>query len=302
MARVARRGQCRTSHAYPARRRRKQSSRRPWAVALCSWSSLLVGRRADRRARLRGRRRQIAADPQALAALSVAPTGEHVASVSVADAAGPAASRSASGTARSAGRQARPRRADRGHARRCSGRRWVGWLVGRNGARLGDAHDTRDEGRGTLLHLAPNAPVLLRFDGPASLVIAEAARLRQQHLASRRPPRGSTPGLATGPNRFGARRVPSAARSVGEALGPGRVSWFPSGRPLEAVVKPAPGTVIEPSTPIQADLLRAGQRRARPRAARRLDPATPGAWTQTAANVLTFKPRARATRSGVSRA
>ena len=57
--------------------------------------------------------------------------------------------------------------------------------------------------------------------------------------------------LATGPNRFGVLTVSAAARPWEKLPPPVKVSWFPSGKRLQAVVKPAPGTVIEPSTPIQ---------------------------------------------------
>ena len=54
-------------------------------------------------------------------------------------------------------------------------------------------------------------------------------------------------------------------------------------------MKPAPGTMIEPSTPIQvtfSEPVAAVLGQVRPT----IDPATPGTWTQTAANTLTFRP------------
>ena len=70
---------------------------------------------------------------------------------------------------------------------------------------------------------------------------------------------------------------------------PVRVSWFPEGDRLEALVKPTPGAVIQPSTPIQLTFsqpVKAVLGATRPK----LDPPTPGAWSQTADNTLTFKP------------
>ena len=88
--------------------------------------------------------------------------------------------------------------------------------------------------------------------------------------------------LATGPNRFGVLTVAAAARTWERLSAPVRVSWFPEGDRLEALVKPTPGTTIEPTTPIELTFsqpVKAVLGVTRPK----LDPPTPGIWSQTSA-------------------
>ena len=238
----------------------------------------------------------IAADPQALAKLTVAGTGEHVAAVSVRDAQGrPVAVSLRAGKIWPTGKLAAGERLQvRATVRRSS---WVGWLVG------GTEHVTTTlttpeaNVRGTFFHLAPNAPVVHHFTGGASLLALTLPGYHEQHLTFAKPRRTFATGvLATGPNRFGVLTVSAAARPWETLPPPVKVSWFPSGKHLQAVVKPTPGTVIEPSTPIQvtfSEPVASVLGRVRPT----IEPATSGTWIQTAPNVLTFKPRGPATRS-----
>ncbi len=232
----------------------------------------------------------IAADPQALAKLTVAGTGEHVAAVSVRDAQGrPVAVSLRAGKIWPTGKLAAGERLQvRATVRRSS---WVGWLVG------GTEHVTTTlttpeaNVRGTFFHLAPNAPVVLHFTGGASVLRLTLPGYHEQHLTFAKPRRTFATGvLATGPNRFGVLTVSAAARPWETLPPPVKVSWFPSGKHLQAVVKPTPGTVIEPSTPIQvtfSEPVASVLGRVRPT----IEPATSGTWIQTAPNVLTFKPR-----------
>jgi peptidoglycan hydrolase-like protein with peptidoglycan-binding domain len=144
--------------------------------------------------------------------------------------------------------------------------------------------------RTTLLHLASGAPVNLHFVGPASLVTLKLPGYKVQQMSFTKPRAELQTGLqATGPNRFGALTVAAAARTW-ERMSPAqRVSWFPVGTRLQAVVSPAPGAVIQPSTPIRltfSEPVKAVLGHVRPT----LDPATPGAWSSPAPNVLVFQP------------
>ena len=80
-----------------------------------------------------------------------------------------------------------------------------------------------------------------------------------------------------------------AARPWEALAAPVRVSWFPAGLRLQAVVKPAPGTTIDPTSPITitfSEPVQAVLGLVRPT----LEPATAGSWTRPPRNALTFKP------------
>jgi hypothetical protein len=167
---------------------------------------------------------------------------------------------------------------------------WVAWLVGRTKT-VETTVTTPATGVGaTLLHLAPGAPVELRFHDPASLVRLQLPGFQTENLRFTKPRAVLRTGLlAVGPNRFGVLTVAAAARTWETLSAPVHVSWFPETGRLSALVKPAPGTVIEPTTPIQLTFsqpVKAVLGAARPK----LDPPTPGVWSQTAANALTFRP------------
>ncbi len=231
----------------------------------------------------------IAADPQALASVTVASTGEHLAAVTVRDAQGrPVAVSLRGGKITPTGKlPAGERLRVRATVRRSS---WIGWLVGGTEHVKTTVMTPESSVRATLLHLTPNAPVVLHFAGAASLVNLQLPGYKPQHLVFGKPRHAFATGvLATGPNRFGALTVATAARPWETLSAPVRVSWFPTGGRLEAIVKPTPGSVIEPSTPIQVTFsqpVAAVLGRVRPT----IDPATPGTWTQTAVNTLTFQP------------
>jgi hypothetical protein len=166
----------------------------------------------------------------------------------------------------------------------------VSWLVGGTRVVRTTVVTPRTRVRTTLLHLAPGAPVNLHFDTPASTVALKLPGYKAQRLTFARPRRVIQTGLlATGPRRFGVLVVSTAARPWEALSPPTRVSWFPDGPRLQALVKPVPGTTIQPSTSIQltfSEPVVSVLGRVRPT----LDPATPGTWTQTAANQLTFQP------------
>ncbi len=142
----------------------------------------------------------------------------------------------------------------------------------------------------TLLHLADGAPVELHFDTPASVVALKIPGYKPERLTFARPRRVVQTGVrASGPSRFGVLVVSLAARPWETLSAPARVSWFPAGARLQALVKPAPGATIQPSTPIEltfSEPVASALGRVRPK----LDPPTQGTWTQTAANQLTFTP------------
>jgi hypothetical protein len=227
--------------------------------------------------------------PQALAAISKAPVGETLGHVTVRDSEGRVIPVTLRGdeiwpTGRlAAGEQLHVTAT----VRRAS---WVSWLVGGDKTVETTVTTPSTDVRTTLLHLASGAPVELRFREPASLVQLKLPGFQQQNMRFSKPRAALRTGLlATGPNRFGVLTVAAAARTWERLSAPVRVSWFPEGDRLEALVKPTPGTTIEPTTPIELTFsqpVKAVLGVTRPK----LDPPTPGIWSQTSANQLTFRP------------
>jgi hypothetical protein len=167
---------------------------------------------------------------------------------------------------------------------------WASWLVGGTKTVESTFTTPSTDVRTTLLHLAPGAPVELRFHEPASLVVLKLPGFKQESMRFTKPRSVLRTGmLAVGPNRFGALTVAAAARTWETLSAPVRVSWFPTGDRLQALVKPTPGAVIQPNTPLELTFsqpVKAVLGATRPK----LDPPTPGVWSQTAPNALTFQP------------
>jgi hypothetical protein len=274
---------------YPAPGRRRKSSRKPAAIALVAILLVLGGGLLA--VRLAWPASTVAAGERSLAAVSTAPLGESIQSVTVVDAHGhrvPVSLRS---------KQIWPKgklpAGDRIRVRVTVHRAsWVSWLVGGTKQVETTLVTPRADVRATLLHLKDGSPVVLRFRGAgASHLNLKLPGFGEQELVFTKPRVRFDTGLkATGANRFGTLTVAAAARPWEQLSTPAAVSWFPPpGARLEALVKPAPGTVIEPSTPIQltfsqpvSDVLG----RVRPT----FDPPVPGTWTLGAINSLTFQP------------
>jgi hypothetical protein len=277
----------RTYPTHPPHRRRKKKSRIAPLVGLLAIVAVAGGGLIA--LALWWPAARINTDAQALAGLQLAPAGETLVSASVVDEHGRRiAVRIREGKVWPVGKLASGERLEI-HAivRRAN---WVGWLVGRT--EHVKASLTTPEARvtGTLLHLEPDETVIIQFDHPASAVTLQLPGFPTDRLSFARPQVRVDTGLrASGKNRFGIAEVSVAARPWEALSAPVRVSWFPAGLRLQAVVKPAPGTTIDPTSPITitfSEPVQAVLGLARPT----LEPATPGSWTQTAANALTFKP------------
>jgi hypothetical protein len=275
---------------YPAPGRRRASRRGP-AIALLAILLLIGGGLLA--VRLAWPAASLGADDRALAALKTGGFGEHVESVSATDDKGQAipVERRPNGIWPKHKLAAGERVTVHATVRRAG---YVGWLVGQTEQLTTTFVTPRADVRATLLHLPGGAPVVLRFRGAgASHLELKLPGYGDQELVFQNPrARFDTGVRALGPNRFGTLVVAAAARSWEQLSQPVRVSWFPpAGTRLEALVKPAPGTVIEPSTPIQLTFsqpLASVFGRVKPT----LDPPTPGTWKQTAINALTFQPGA----------
>jgi L,D-transpeptidase catalytic domain/Putative peptidoglycan binding domain len=228
-------------------------------------------------------------DAAALARVKLAPVGEHVESVSVVDRQGrPVPVRLQQGALTPRGKLKPGERLEVHLTVKRAG--WIGWLVGGTKHVATAVVTPQAKLRSALLHLEPGAPVALRFDGPVGLVRLTLPGFGTQRLAFEKPRDVVQTGLrATGANRYGVATVASAARSWEAFSPPVSVSWFPAGERLQALVEPAPGTTIQPTTTIHitfSEPVSSVLGLTRPH----LEPATPGTWTQTAANAITFTP------------
>jgi peptidoglycan hydrolase-like protein with peptidoglycan-binding domain len=270
---------------YPTDRRRKRKrSKVPVLLALAAvvvvvglvaldvwWPSATVG-----------------ADPQALAAVKIAPAGETLSSVTAVAGGRHVAVRIRNGKVWPVRKLAAGERVVVSATVKRSS--LVGWLVGGTEHVQATFVTPTTHVRTALLHLAAGAPVQLHFVTPATYIRLKLPGYKTEPVNFGKPTSRFSTGLRTiGPNRYGVLTVSSAARSWEQLSAPQRVSWFPAGTRLEAVVSPAPGAVIEPSTPIQLTLsepVNAVLGRVRPT----LEPSVPGSWVQTAPNQLTFHP------------
>ena len=231
----------------------------------------------------------IEVDPQALVHLRLAPVGERVESVAVVDDRNrPVQVRVRAGKVTPLGKLKPGQRLEVRMTVRRAG--WAGWLVGATRHVSLAVTTPQAHLRSTLLHLAPGAPVALRFDAPVGVAVLTLPGFGAQRLTYETPRDVVQTGLhATGANRFGVAKVSTAARSWEALSPPVSVSWFPTGTRLQALVKPAPGTTIQPMTKLQltfSEPVSSVLGLVRPT----LEPATPGTWAQTAPNTLTFTP------------
>ncbi len=232
---------------------------------------------------------RIGADPEALARLKLAPAGEHVVAVSAVDERGRRVRVAVrNGSVWPVG--AVPA-GETVHLRVTVGRAgWVSWLVGSTRQVEADIRTPTTRIGTTILRPPAGGPVEIRFASPVSVVTFGRPGGKRQRLAFRRPRSIVQTGwLAAGANRFGTLDVTAAARTWEQPSAPVRLSWFPAGARLQALVRPAPGATITPTAPITLTFsapIAATLGSARPK----LDPPTPGSWTQTGLNTLTFHP------------
>ncbi len=206
----------------------------------------------------------IEVDPQALVHMKLAPVGERVESVGVVDDRGRRVPvRLQAGQVTPRGKLAPGLHLEVRVTVRRAG--WIGWLVGATKHVSLSLTTPRAHLRSTLLHLAPGAAVALQFDAPVGVAVLTLPGFGTQRITFQKPRDVVQTGLhAAGSNRFGVAKVATAARSWEALSPPVSVSWFPAGTRLEALVKPAPGTTIQPTTKLAAHLLGAGLERARP--------------------------------------
>jgi lipoprotein-anchoring transpeptidase ErfK/SrfK len=134
----------------------------------------------------------------------------------------------------------------------------------------------------------PGKPVQVRFSTPVrSVTVRRGDKVAKQRLA--RPRRVvSLPSSLTSTDS-GSIRVSAAARTWERTSSPVRVTWFPTGSPLAAVLQPALGTSLLPKQSLTLRFSRplttvlAG-------GTPKLTPAVPGSWRTIDDHTVTFEP------------
>ena len=165
---------------------------------------------------------------------------------------------------------------------------WIGWLVGRQTTRTLRLVTPSVRPAAQLLSPARGARVVVRYPEPVARVRVGNAAVRTLATPSTAVPLGP---VAAGAASSGTAFVAVAPRAWEQLGKPVRVSWFVRGTKPQAqlVAAPAAGALLAPddsltltfSRPV-SDVL--GSRLPR------LEPVTPGQWTQADAHTLVFRP------------
>ncbi len=161
---------------------------------------------------------------------------------------------------------------------------WIAWLAGRTERLRLSLVTPSARLREHYLTLAAGAPLRIRFLQPISTIsFGPAGRLQRRVFAS---PQSEV--TLNRPAEAGSIWVAGAPRAW-ETAGAALVSWFPAGAAAAAVADPAPGTPIQPATPITLTLSKPVDQAlgsARPP----VSPVTPGAWHTVNSHTIVFRP------------
>ncbi len=122
---------------------------------------------------------------------------------------------------------------------------WLSWLTGKREHLQLTLKTPTTRLAAQYVTLSGSAPLAVHFDKPAAVVAyGEPGRLHRQVLAT-----PATQAVVPHSGPAGSIWV-SAVPRTWEKTSPVLVSWFPAGARASAVASPAPGTTLQPSTPI----------------------------------------------------
>ncbi len=163
---------------------------------------------------------------------------------------------------------------------------WISWLAGSSEHVHLQLMTPSASLRSHFLTLRSGAPLRLSFRQPIEVISYGTAGALHRRILS--APRAEVTLPRTAP--AGSLTVAAAPRSW-ESARPALVSWFPAGAGAAAIVNPAPGTQIRPSTPISltfnkpvSQVLGTG----RPP----VTPTTAGTWHAVSDHTIVFRPEA----------
>jgi peptidoglycan hydrolase-like protein with peptidoglycan-binding domain len=166
---------------------------------------------------------------------------------------------------------------------------WARWLVGSEEHESIVVTAPRSQVKTHWIQTRPGKPVQVRFDMPVrTVVVYRGDKVAKQHLA--RPRRVvSLPRSLTSSNT-GSIRVASAARTWEKVGGSVRVTWFPTGAPLAAVLQPALGKTLTPMQPLTLRLSRPIASVLPKGTDPTITPSVQGSWTHLDDHTLEFTP------------
>jgi peptidoglycan hydrolase-like protein with peptidoglycan-binding domain len=166
---------------------------------------------------------------------------------------------------------------------------WAGWLVGSEEHESIVVTAPRSQVKTHWIQTRPGKPVQVRFDMPVrTVVVYRGDKVAKQHLA--RPRRVvSLPRSLTSSNT-GSIRVASAARTWENVGGSVRVTWFPTGAPLAAVLQPALGKTLMPMQSLTIRLSRPIASVLPGSTEPTISPSVQGTWTHLDDHTLEFTP------------
>jgi len=167
---------------------------------------------------------------------------------------------------------------------------WLGWLVGSSEHIQAVVETPAVHLSQRLIEALPGRPLELTFSAPVAAVSLQlgAAPPRVLHFT---PPRWIVPVgvIDSGANSAGSLLASGSARLWERLPPPVRVSWFPAAPAPEVLVRPAPKSLLDPTSPIILTFSRPvssllGARRPT------VWPRTRGRWSEPNANTLVFQP------------
>jgi hypothetical protein len=166
---------------------------------------------------------------------------------------------------------------------------WAGWLVGDEEHVSYEMTTPKSVVKTHWIQTRPGKPVQVRFDQPVrSVTVWRGDKMAKQRLARPRTvvslPRSLTSSTS------GSIRVASAARTyenTGKAV---RVTWFPTGAPLAAVLQPVLGKSLTPMQPLTLRLSRPIASVLPNGADPTITPSVQGTWTHLDDHTLEFTP------------
>jgi peptidoglycan hydrolase-like protein with peptidoglycan-binding domain len=161
---------------------------------------------------------------------------------------------------------------------------WVSWLAGKTQQLRLSMRTPVASLHSHYLTVRARAPLRLRFKAPIRVISYGPAGALERHVLDNPQstitiPRGTPAGTM----------YVSAAPRIWESSKRAMISWFPAGAAATAVADPAPGTQIEPGTPITLTFSKPLARALGPHRPP-VSPSTQGSWHTLNSHTIVFRP------------
>ncbi len=163
---------------------------------------------------------------------------------------------------------------------------WIGWLAGGTTTTKISLHTPSAALAQRYITLEHSSPLLVDF----TLPVRRLAYGQPEDLLHREFARPHSELLLPHSGEAGSIEVAAAARTWESLPAPTLVTWFPPGTTASAVLSPAPGSRITPTTPISLTFSQPSSS-ALGGNLPHISPATDGSWQATSDRTLSFRPR-----------